>query len=102
MTSIIVLPLAAGDTYGISELYKREDRRRRRVEEDRLVELRMEEMRLKKEKNWEAMKQLRESFGGTAERETEIMRLREMRKKEEMADEEAASLLEEQEVCICT
>ncbi|XP_021955543.1 serine/arginine repetitive matrix protein 2 isoform X2 [Folsomia candida] len=89
---------AAGDTYGISELYKREDRRRRRVEEDRLVELRMEEMRLKKEKNWEAMKQLRESFGGTAERETEIMRLREMRKKEEMADEEAASLLEEQEV----
>lgn len=87
----------SGDGQGLSRLYEREERRRRKVEEDRLEGLRLEEMRLKKVKDWGALKKLVDSFGGTAAREMELLRLREMRMKEEMVEEEAKAKREEEE-----
>jgi hypothetical protein len=91
---------AAGDMMALAKFHQEQDFRRRREEEERLERLRLEEMSLKKEKNWTALKNLRETFGGTADREMELMRLREMRMKEEMADEERRHALAEQEVCL--
>ncbi len=55
-------------------------------------------MCFKKDQNWTALKKLRDTFGGTAERETELLRLREMRKKEEMEEKEILRVKEEEEV----
>jgi len=77
-----------GDREGLELLWKAEDRRQRIITEERLDRIRNLEVQLKKEKNWTELKKLREEHGGTAEREMELIRLRELRKRDEALEEE--------------